>query len=136
MNPTELNPALDKQSKGISDKTLLFVGFLPACSVILSLGFYFFIALKVGHLPSYENPQPADFPEFDSLIFLIVNSFAISMYSIIAYLICLVAYLDNNSFDFGSKQTKTIIISCLGSLLFVASFIIPVLSDMVYWIFD
>jgi hypothetical protein len=119
-----------------SAKVLKFVGLLPSVFIFFSLVFYFFIALKVGHLPTYENPQPADFPELEILQHIILFSFGLSFWAIPAFLMCLVNFALSENSDFGFQKLKIIFQSSLGTVVFIAATKIPQLSEIVFWIFD
>jgi hypothetical protein len=72
---------------------LLVLGLIPFGFTISLLAFYFHAGKLLGHLPSYDNPDPKDIAVYGFYQPIIITSFNIACYAFCAWLASVIVYL-------------------------------------------
>lgn len=117
-------------------RNLKLVGALPNFTFLFSLVMHLLIALKFGHFPTYENPQPADVTELSILGALPLIGVGLSLFVVPVYVCFLIVYIYSQYSNFGLTQFKTILKTSFGSFFFIAALKIPQIENLLFWIFD
>lgn len=105
------------------------LGIIPLGFIISLLAFYFNATKILGHFPSYENPDPKELSIYDSYSSAITFTFELWAYSILIWLLLLIAHM-----VIKRKETdwKLIIKSGLGHLCAILLFF----SEITLWFAD
>jgi hypothetical protein len=105
---------------------------------IISVVYYLYAAIQLHHFPTYNNPDPE---KIDNVILtsignFIVLSYLLSMYCSMIFLGLLVFHLIYNWIGRIKTNFKSILLSSIGLILFIAIQILPGARDIMDWLLD
>ena len=111
------------------EKAILVLGLIPLAFIISLLTFYFHAGIKIGHLPSYNLPDPKQLSIYSNYKDIVYLSIYISLLSIAGWLIVIIWYL-------AISKTKLSWKSLLISTFIHISAIMLFCSDILEWFVD